>query len=43
MIDDPKPQADNFRELDCDEDEAAFEEKVRGLATTPKPESETKD
>lgn len=43
----PKPQADKFREiareLECDEDEAAFEEKVRGMdfqrkvATTPKP------
>lgn len=32
-----KPQADKFRdmarELECDEDEAAFEEKVRKVAT----------
>lgn len=38
-----KPQADKFRdlarELECDEDEAAFEEKVRKVATAPKPEA----
>lgn len=37
-----KTQADKFRdlarELECDEDEAAFEEKVRKVATAPKPE-----
>lgn len=42
MTDDPKPQADKFRdmarELECDEDEAAFEDKVRKVATTPAPE-----
>jgi len=35
-------QSDKFRqlarELECDEDEAAFEDKVRKVATTPKPE-----
>lgn len=39
------PQADKFRdlardlarELECDEDEAAFEDKVRKVATAPKP------
>ncbi|UQV18254.1 hypothetical protein MU852_16215 [Brevundimonas albigilva] len=43
---DPKTQADKFRELarelECDEDEAAFEEKVRRVATAPKPEAEKK-
>jgi hypothetical protein len=37
---DDRPQPDKFRdmarELECDEDEAAFEEKVRKVATTPK-------
>jgi hypothetical protein len=37
-------QSDKFRdmarELDCDEDEAAFEDKVRKVATAPKPEME---
>ncbi len=36
MSDDPKPQADKFKELACklraDEDEAAFEEAVRKVA-----------
>jgi len=44
MTDTPKSQADKFRdlarELECDEDEAAFEEKVRKVATAPKPESD---
>lgn len=35
-------QADKFRELarelECDEDVAAFEDKVRKVATAPKPE-----
>lgn len=39
--DDQKPQSDKFRdiarELECDEDEAAFEEKVKRIATMPKP------
>lgn len=43
MTDDDKPQADKFRdmarELECDEDEAAFEDKVRRVATAPKPGS----
>lgn len=37
--DDPKPQPDKFRdlarELGCDEDEAAFEDKVRRVAKGP--------
>lgn len=44
MIEAPEPQSDKFRdmarELECDEDEAAFEEKVRKVATAPKPEEE---
>lgn len=42
MPETPKPQPDKFRdmahELVCDEDEAAFEDKVRKVATTPKPD-----
>lgn len=42
MTDAPKPQADKFRdlarELECDDDETAFEEKVRRVATAPKPD-----
>ena len=41
---DSRPQADKFRdlarELECDEDEAAFEDKVRRVATAPKPREE---
>ena len=44
MTDAPNPQADKFRdlarELECDEDEAAFEEKVRKVAVPPKPDAE---
>jgi hypothetical protein len=44
MTDAPKPQADKFRdlarELECDEDEAAFEHKVRKVATAPKADQE---
>ena len=40
QTDHDKTQADKFRdmarELECDEDEAAFEEKVRRVATAPK-------
>ena len=40
MTNAPKPQPDKFRdlarELECDEDEAAFEDKVRKVAATPK-------
>jgi hypothetical protein len=40
-----RPQPDKFRdlarELECDEDEAAFDENVRKVATAPKPEPET--
>ncbi len=43
----PKPQADKVRdlarELECDEDEAAFEDKVRRVATSPKVEEPTDD
>ena len=43
---DDKPQADKFRDmardLECDEDEARFEEKVKRVATAPKPKPETK-
>jgi len=39
-----KPQADKFRDLarklECDEDEAAFEEKVRRVAKAPKQEED---
>ena len=42
MTDDPKPQADKFRdlarELECDEDEKAFEETVKRVAVKPRPE-----
>lgn len=31
---------DIARELECDEDEAAFEDTVRKVATAPKPEAE---
>ena len=38
---DPKPQADKFRdlarELECDEDDAAFEDKVRKVVAAPSP------
>ena len=44
MTSEPETQADKFRdlarELECDEDEAAFEDKVRKVATSPKPEPE---
>lgn len=43
----PKPQPDKFRdlarELECDEDETAFDEKVRKVATAPKPEADQAD
>ena len=38
MTEAPKPQPDKFRDLarklECDEDEAAFEEKVRKIANS---------
>ena len=38
---DERPQADKFvdlaRELECDDDEAAFDERLKKLATAPKP------
>lgn len=44
MSDPTKLQADKFRdlarELECDEDEATFDEKVRKVVTAPKPEAE---
>jgi hypothetical protein len=47
---DSKPessQLDKFRqlarELECDEDEAAFEDKVRKVATAPKPATPPKE
>lgn len=49
MTDAPKTQADKFRdmahELEADEDEVAFEEKVRRVATThvPAPEDDGDD
>ena len=43
MSDQAKSQADKFRdlarELECDEDEAAFEGKVSKVVTAPKPEA----
>ena len=42
--DDPRTQAEKFadlaRELECDDDEAAFDERLRKLATAPKTEPE---
>lgn len=42
-----QPQADKFRELarelECDEDEAAFEEQVRKVAVPPEKETVPKD
>lgn len=47
MTDTPKAQADKFcdmaRELEADEDEAAFEEKVRRVATAPAPKDDGDD
>ena len=44
MTDTPDPQPDKFRdmarELECDEDQAAFEDRVRKLSTAPKTEPE---
>lgn len=44
MTDEPDTQAKKFekmaKELECDEDEAAFEDKVRKVATAPKPEQD---
>ncbi len=40
MADDPRPQADKFRELarelECDEDEARFKAAVRKVGTAPR-------
>lgn len=45
MTDEPKPQPDKFRDLarqlECDEDEATFEDQVRRIAVAPKPQPET--
>ena len=44
VTDAPKPQADKFRdlarELECDEDEARFEEAVKKVVRPPEPEPE---
>lgn len=45
---DPRTQAEKFadlaRELECDDDdEAAFDERLRKLAKAPKPEAPNKD
>ncbi len=44
MDDDAKSQAEKFqdlaRELECDEDEAAFDERLRRLVTAPKAATE---
>ena len=41
MPDDPRTQAEKFadlaRELECDDDEAAFDERLRRIAKTPPP------
>lgn len=42
----PEQQAKNFRalaeELECDDDEAAFDERLRKIATAPRQTPETK-
>ena len=47
MADDPKPQADKFRdlarELECDEDEEAFKAAVRKIGTAPRPKKPEAD
>lgn len=44
MTEAPKPQPDKFRdlarELECDEDEAVFEARLRKVVTPPKPEAD---
>lgn len=44
MPDDPRTQAEKFadlaRELECDEDEDAFDERLKKLATAPKADPE---
>ena len=44
MADDPKPQLDKFkdlaRELECDEDEDAFDERLKKLAKAPPPKAD---
>jgi len=45
MTDEPQPQPDKFRDLarqlECDEDEATFEDQVRKIAATPKSKPDT--
>jgi hypothetical protein len=45
--DEPKPQLDKFkdlaREVECDDDEEAFDERLKKLATVPKPEPTKSD
>ena len=47
MPEQAKPQLDKFkdlaRELECDDDEAAFDERLKKLATAPKPDKDAKD
>ena len=42
-----QPQLDKFqdlaRQLECDEDEARFEDQVRKIASAPKPEKDVDD
>ena len=47
MSDTPKPEADKFRDLardlECDEDEDAFDEKVRMVVAAPKPKDRERE
>ena len=47
MDDEPKPQIDKFRdlarELECDDDEKAFDERLKRIATAPRPPKEQHD
>ena len=47
MSEDPRPQADKFRdlarELECDEDEDAFKAAVRKVGTAPREPVKPKD
>jgi hypothetical protein len=46
MTDEPKTQAEKFekmaKEIECDEDEAAFEDKVRKVVAAPRAEPDDK-
>ena len=47
MAEQAKPQAEKLKELalelECDEDEAAFDERLKKLATAPKPAPPTSE